>query len=298
MRKQLPSRVDGFWLVSGAALLWGTIGVATQAIYNSDTTTSLFINLSRMLIASPVLLVACWHVVGASMFHIGRRDAFIMLLTGTMLAISQVAYFAAIRSTGVTIATLLTLCVAPLVVTGVSVALRLETLTRRLGVALGCALLGSILLVGLHTPQDPQQDVLLGALFAILSGVTYGGMMVCGRFLAADYHPLQVTAFMFGAGTLALVPINLVSGIVIVHTVEGWLLVLYLGLVPTALAYWLFQKGLRSVSATAASIMSLLEPLVAALLAWALFGEMLGMSGLAGGALLVGSIVLLSVEKE
>jgi len=82
-----------------------------------------------------------------------------------------------------------------------------------------------------------------------------------------------------------------------VHTSQGWLLVLYLGLVPTALAYLLFQTGLRSVSATAASIVSMLDPLVAALLAWLLFGETLAATGIAGALLLALSIFLLSGQK-
>ena len=69
--------------------------------------------------------------------------------------------------------------------------------------------------------------------------------------------------------------INLATGIAPVQTVQGWLLIAYLGLVPSALAYWMFQMGLRTVSATAASIIGMLDPLVAALLAWVLFSETL-----------------------
>src|SRR5689334_22052948 len=105
MRRLQTIQPDGFWLVTGAAALWGTIGVVTQTIYNIDTTTSLFLNLMRMGIAALVLLVACWRTVGPRMFNIQRRDFLIMLLSGTLLAISQAAYFAAIRYAGVTIAT-------------------------------------------------------------------------------------------------------------------------------------------------------------------------------------------------
>lgn len=130
MQKSQAFQPDGFWLVTGAAIIWGTIGVATQAIYNINSTTSLFINLARMLIATPLLLLACWRVVGDKMFSIQRRDSVIMLLTGTLLAISHATYFAAIRYAGVTIATLLTICLAPLVVTAVSVLLKFDTLTK------------------------------------------------------------------------------------------------------------------------------------------------------------------------
>ena len=298
MRKLPIIQPGGFWLVTGAAIIWGTIGVATQAIYNIDSTTSLFINLMRLLIATPVLLIAGWRVVGQAMFRVRRRDLLIMLLSGSLLAISQAAYFAAIRVSGVTIPTLLTMCVSPVVVTCLSVLLKFETLTGRIVIALVSALIGAVLLVGFHAPEGTHYDVLLGALLSVVAAVCYGGMILCGRFLAADYHPLQVTAITFGGGTLVLLLINLVSGVVVIHTTQGWLLVLYLGLVPTALAYWLFQKGLRSVSASAASIVSMVDPLVSALLAWVLFGETLPVSGIAGALLLILSIFLLSADKR
>ena len=289
------SQPGDFWRLTTAAVLWGTIGVATQAIYNIDNTTSLFINLGRSLIATLVLLVACWRIIGRNTFAIRRRDFLIMALSGALLAISHAAYFAAIRASGVTISTLITICVAPLVVTGVSVLLKFERLTRRIIIALILALAGVALLVGFDTPDG--DNLLAGVVFSLIAAASYASMIICGRFLAGDYHPLQVTLVNFGAGTILLAIINLAVGIVPVQTPQGWLLIAYLGLVPSALAYWLFQKGLRSVSATAASIVGMLDPLVAALLAWLLFGETLAATGIIGAALLLASIVFLSLDR-
>ena len=100
MRKLRTSQPGDLWLVIAAASIWGTIGVATQAIYNTDTTTSLFINLGRMIVAAPVLLLLCWRVIGRSMFAIRRRDSGIMLLSGVLLALSQASYFAAFAPPG------------------------------------------------------------------------------------------------------------------------------------------------------------------------------------------------------
>jgi len=298
MRKIQRLQPDGLWLVTGAAIIWGTIGVATRAIYESDTTTSLFINLARMLIAAPILMAASWHTLGRKMFDIGRRDLWIMLLTGLLLAVSHAAYFASIRYSGVTIATLLTICIAPLVVTFGSVMLKFESLTGRTVIALVCALTGSVMLVGFNPNDAAQSELVTGSIFALIAAVSYAGVILCGRFLAAGYHPLQVTAITFGAGTIVLLVINLVSGITAVHTPQGWLMIVYLGLVPTALAYWLLQSGLRSVSATTASIVSMLDPLVAAVLAWVLFGETLAAAGIGGAVLLLLSIFLLSVSPK
>jgi DME family drug/metabolite transporter len=198
----------------------------------------------------------------------------------------------------VTIATLLTICIAPPVVTALSVLLKFETLTRRIVIALLGALIGAVLLVGFNAQDGTQGNLLLGAGFSVLAAVTYACMIICGRFLATEYHPLQVTAITFSAGALLLMVVNLASGIVPVHTAQGWALVLYLGIVPTAFAYWLFQKGLRSVSASAASIVGMLDPLVAGVLAWLLFGETLVAIGVIGAGLLILSILVLSAGEE
>jgi DME family drug/metabolite transporter len=298
MKKTGMSRNAGFWMVSGAALLWGTIGVATQGIYNSDNTTSLFINLGRNMIATPLLLWVAWHQVGRRLFHIEKRDTFLMFLQGTLLALSHAAYFASIRLAGVSIATLITICIAPVIVSLLSVALKLEQMNRRLLLALVLAISGTVLLVGFGNPAGESKDLLAGSLFAVGAAFAYGSTLVTGRFLAARYSALQINAISFSFGTIVLLVINLFTSFTPIQSTAGWLLLVYLGLIPTALAYWLFQMGLRSVSATAASILGILDPLVAAFLAWLLFGESLAATGVIGALLLIVSIFLLSMEKD
>jgi drug/metabolite transporter, DME family len=61
----------------------------------------------------------------------------------------------------------------------------------------------------------------------------------------------------------------------------------------TALGYGLFQIGIRSVSATVASIVTMCEPFTAAILAWILFHEELGPFGLIGACLLLGAMAII-----
>ncbi|HMO11740.1 MAG TPA: DMT family transporter, partial [Actinotalea sp.] len=72
-------------------------------------------------------------------------------------------------------------------------------------------------------------------------------------------------------------------------------LVLWLGVGPTALAYAAYFAGLRSVPATSASVLALLEPLVATAGAAVLLAQRPGLPALAGGALLLTGIVVLRV---
>jgi DME family drug/metabolite transporter len=88
------------------------------------------------------------------------------------------------------------------------------------------------------------------------------------------------------------------GGLVVSYPLTGWLLLLHLGLVPTALGFWLFLYGMRHTTATVASIITLMEPLTSTALAAWFFGERLDEWGLAGAALLLGAMGVLLVKRD
>jgi drug/metabolite transporter, DME family len=73
----------------------------------------------------------------------------------------------------------------------------------------------------------------------------------------------------------------------------GWLALLHLGLVVSGLGYALYFSAARSLSSTHLTILMLLEPLVATLLATAAFGETLTIGAIAGGVLMLGAVAAL-----
>lgn len=289
------SSTYGLLLIVLSALLWGTVGVAVKAIYGLADTNPLSIGFLRLAISVPALFLAGWLVLGGRMFRaVRRRDLAIMLLLGVMVAFYQVCYFGAIAQVGVAIAVLVTLCTAPVLVALLSLWLFREKLTSKLMLALACALLGTVLLVSVQpNAAGVQSNTAIGVLLALGSAFGYAVLTLCSHLLAGRYHPLQSLTIGFGTGAIILLPFALLSGFAISYPVVGWLLLLYLGLIPTVLAYVLFLSGLRYTTATAASITTLLEPLTSTLLAGLFFKEQLGLFGLFGGILLLGSIVLL-----
>ncbi|HEU4322402.1 MAG TPA: DMT family transporter [Roseiflexaceae bacterium] len=286
----------GLLLIVFAAVLWGTVGVATRATYEVADTNALSIGFYRLLFSLPVLLVVGWRVLGGRLLRIARRDMLTMGLVGIMMAIYQVCLFSAIPLVGVSIAVLITLCVAPVIVALGSAALFGEKPTARVGLALAGALGGSALLVA---PDGGQAGVnLVGVLFALGSAAGYATLTLCSRSLASRYHPIQPLLVGFAAGAALLLPFALLNGLTVAFPAQGWALLVYLGVVPTTLAYVLFMAGIRHVSATVASIITLLEPLTAAALAWLFFGERLGGTALLGAALLLGAIIVLSLPRR
>src|SRR5215470_17645607 len=138
----------GAWLILLAATLWGTVGVTTQALYHVTATTALSIGFFRLALATPALALGCFGLIGRRMFRVARRDLAIIALLGLMLALYQVCYFGAIALVGVAIATLVTLCAAPVLVALISTLLTGERPARVVMVALMLAVAGVALIVG------------------------------------------------------------------------------------------------------------------------------------------------------
>ncbi len=116
------------------------------------------------------------------------------------------------------------------------------------------------------------------------------------RQIAGRIHPIVVLAIGFSTGAVALAPLVAARGWHPRAEPIAWVLLVYLAAGPSVLAYFFYQRGLRDVPASMATIVTLLEPMIAAVLAWFFFGERLGMVGLLGGALLLGSIWVLSTR--
>jgi DME family drug/metabolite transporter len=277
------------------AMLWGSVGIAGKALYSLSATNPLSVGFFRMAFSAPVLLLACRWLLGRAAFRVARRDLAVMLLLGGAMAAYQVCYFSAIARLGVTVAVLIDICTAPVMVALLSALLLRERLTLAVLIALVYALLGIVFLVGgqsggaITTTTDTP-----GVLLALGAGLSYAAVTLSGRALAGRYHALQPIAIGFTAGTLVLLPCTLLTtGMVVSYPPAGWLLLVYLGLIPTTLGYLLFLSGLRFTTATVASITTLLEPLTAAVLAWAIFGEQIGRYGLLGAALLLGAMLIL-----
>lgn len=298
MSRVMTSSRRGLWSIVIASTLWGTTGVATQAIYNTSSANPLSVAFLRLAICACVLLLLCWRLLGRRMWRVKRRDALLMLFLGTMQAVFQFSYLAAIPDCGITIATLIALCVAPVLVVLFSVLVLRERVTLRILFALVCALGGTVLLTGTPQGVGNHAHFFVGILLSLVCAAGYAGVILSGRALSSRYHPLQVNTAAFGIGALLLLGCSLTTRLVFTYPGVDWLLLLYLGCIPTALAYTLFQAGMRSTPATLTSILTLCEPLTAAILAWILFGERLGLLGIVGALLLLGTILLLARSES
>src|SRR5256885_1088068 len=168
---------------------------------------------------------------------------------------------------------------------------------RRLVATVCLALAGLGLLVGLPSGGFGAGAVLASSGLAVLAASGFAAVTLVGGRPVPGLDELSTAGFGFTVGGLLLVPLaGATAGLG--FRVDAWpiALVVALGTGPTAIAYTLYFRGLRTVPAGTAALMALLEPLTGALLAALVLRDRLGPAGIAG-ALLLGAAVLLAAKR-
>jgi DME family drug/metabolite transporter len=131
---------------------------------------------------------------------------------------------------------------------------------------------------------------------AVVAGAAYATYTLAAkRLLARGHPPERVMAGAFGAGAILLVPVLAIGDPGPLVAAGGFALVLFLGVVPTALAYVLFARGLRHLSAAETSTLTLAEPLTAGVLGAVVLAEPLSGGALAGAGFVLGGLLLLAL---
>jgi DME family drug/metabolite transporter len=286
----------GFSLVVLAALCWGTSGISGRIVADRTDLSPLDIAWYRLAIGAVVLL-AGWALTArrrTTGVRITRPVAVRLGLVAAGLAAYQLAFFSAVARAGVSIATLVALGLAPLLIAVGAVLLGHGRPSRTTSTALLVALVGLGLLVGVSAGVDAGTAVLLGALLAAGSALGYAVVTLASGGVPAG---VPVTLAGFAGGAVLLTPAVLAAGARFPADPVAIAVLLYLGLVPSALAYTLFFTGVRTLPGAVTSIVTLLEPVTATVLATAFLGERLAPGAVVGGLLLLAAVAGLYVRE-
>jgi DME family drug/metabolite transporter len=280
--RDMPARTQ----VLLAALCFGTTGTA-QALGPAGLSPA-GVGAARILVGGALLVAFAGGIP-----RLPRKP---LLIAALGVAAYQLCFFAAVADTGVAVGTIVALGSAP------AIAGSLEWLMHRrkpatvwaAATALACAGVALLALAGSDAAVSAP-----GVALALGAGASYAAYTLSAkRMLDAGHRPEHVMAGAFGLGALALVPVLAATG-------AGWLLqpggaalALFLGIVPTALAYVLFARGLERLSAAETATLTLAEPLTAALLGLVVLSERVSASAGLGAALVLGGLVVLAAPRK
>ncbi|MFE7330642.1 DMT family transporter [Streptomyces sp. NPDC057565] len=297
---RLPVGRSLFYLIV-AGVAWGTAGAAASLIFRVSDLGPLALSFWRCVGGLVLLLAALvLRPRRAAVAAESRRRRLLRILgTGVGLTVFQSAYFAAVETTGLAVGTVVTLGAGPVLI---AVGARL-TMGERLGGGGLAAVLGALAgLVVLVLGGEGAAVRPAGVALALLSASGYAAITLLTRWLGRDgggSDPLATSAWAFGIGALGLLPMAAAEGLV-PHTADAaqvvWLLV-YVAAVPTALAYALYFAGAAVVRAATVSVIMLLEPVSAAVIAVVVLGEQLTVATVVGTLLLLAAVAGLAVAE-
>ena len=293
-----PTHLRGVLSIAAAAIAWGTGGAVAVILQRHNHLGPVTVSFWRFVVAVTALVVARAVRRGRATPERATRSGSAprrvqwstAIIGGVGLAVSQAAYFGSADTAGVALATLVTMGTCPVLIALGARYLLGERLTYGRMAAIGLALVGLVLLT--FGPHDGGSDATLGILLALLSAATYSAVILQGRSRQGQGEMLPA----YVVGMVCLAPIAVVEG-ALPHggntfVAVGWLV--YLGLVPTVLAYRSFFAGLATVPAATASVIALLESVTAAAIAVGLLGEHLSVASLAGMAVLLIAVTFMA----
>lgn len=275
--------------ILAAAVIWGSIGVAGRIAFGAGVGP-----LETAFFRAAIAFLTVAAVVAASdrsLLRVGRDDLWLFAAFGVVsIAAFFFVYLYAISRTSVATAAIL-LYTAPVWVIILSRFLFHEPLTPGKVLAVALAVAGCVLVVRGYDPRSLRLNV-LGVLAGLASGFTYGMYSIFGKTALRRYSPLTTLVYALGIGALVLGGAAWAGGaITVAHPAAGWGAIIYLSLVTTLLAQWLYLSGLGEVEAGRASLVATFEPVVAAILGYAALGERLEGWQILGGFLVLSAVL-------
>lgn len=272
----------GVW---AAGALWGVGAWLAQWLIEGDVS-PWTLGLARFGFGLPLLWWWHWRRSPDGLWQrLPRAQRGRILATGAAMALNVGCWFAGIAHLGAAVPTVVSICCAPVLVAAMSVLCGHERLTVARTGGLAMALVGVGLLV---MPAEARMPAgwAAGLAWSFASAFLYALVVMGNARMPAEVPAVAASAWSMTMATACATVLALAAGLSWPVTAGRWLGLVYTGVLATSAGYLLFAWAARRLTPTAAVIGTLVEPLVAALLAAWLSGEAMVPRQWVGSALL------------
>jgi RarD protein len=276
-----------YLLIAGAAVMWGTVGVFLRWVDLPGQ--EYFVVFMRATISLCFLTVVIYAGGRREQLRIGKHP-FLLLASGVLLTFHWVVFLKALNNLSIGDAEFITY-LAPVFVALLAPLLLKERLEGATVGALALAL-GGMALISL-TGQGGESGLnASGILYALTAAVTYAFLLILLKYLREDTPTLTITFYQTAVNAALLLPFCAFRSFPV--SPRGWVSLIILGTVHTALAGLVYIYAVRKVKAQFVGIIAYLEPLSAMVFGLIFLGEQPGWQDLLGGLLIIaaGALVL------
>jgi len=295
---------EGYILIIFAGVLYGSIPIFATLLANLDVSTmeQIFVR----LLLSVIAFLIFFRSTKKGLPKLEKRDYFHFFLFGLVgIALFFSLYMSAAVMIGVTI-TVLLLYTQPIY----TLILSRLILHARIGLwgiaAIVFSMAGIAIIFKIWSMQWEKFG--LGYIFGLCTGLLYTVYIIFMRVYSRKYNSPTITFWAFLFGLLWLIPLWLVFRILspiaemtalkINLEPNAWLLLLGFTIIPTLLAYLIFNRGMKYVEPHRAGVLVLSEPLSAIIMSLLILGQPIFFTDLLGGALILVSFLLLKLDRN
>jgi len=280
-----------------ASLLWGTTG--TTASFLPDDVSPLAIGASTVGIGGVLLFVVSARGAIAVFRDPSARRWVALGALGVF--VYPLAFYAGMDLAGVAVGNVVALGSGPVFAALLEWLWERRPLSARWAVSTGLAVLG-IVMLGVGKQVDAGAgpfDTVAGVGIGLLAGLAYAlYTYASSRAIGLGQPSRGVMGAMFGLGAVLLLPVLLATGGPLLQSWNTVGIAAYLAVGPMFVAYLLFGVGLRSIRSSSATTITLLEPVVATVLAVLVVGERLAPIGWVGLALVLAGLTVLVTARR
>ncbi len=269
-----------YGFIISAAVLWGCIGINVRGLSSlgfSQIQIVFIRSLAALASIIPVIIIK-----DSKFFEIKLRDIWCFTGTGILsLLMFNVCYFYTMELTSLGAAAVL-LYTAPAFVAVFSAFLFKEKLTVFKIIALIMILCGCTFVSGIIGSNYKNFNI-LGTVTGLASGVGYALYSIFSRYaLNRGYNTYTISFYTFLFSTLGCIPFGNIGFIFGNFSLKACVYAVIIGFFCCTLPYLLYTHGLSGVSNTTASMLSTIEPVVAACIGVFVFHEEMSVYNIAG----------------
>lgn len=250
------------------------------------------------------LLFIVVFLIGLSFFNRQRKqvkmkvDIILLVVLGVVgVFINQWSFFVGLETTDPTTAALI-LALTP-ILTGFLAAIFLkEKITVRMIIGSVVAIIGIFYVVTNGDFATVTIDE--GLIWIVLTMVTFAVMIIITRYLGERLDAFTITLYSNVVGLIVAIPFAFLydSPIVVSKSLNPWLLLISTAIIVHGLATLIWNKHIRNVDASKASILSNLEPFVAMVVGFILLSKPITFIEILGSIFIVAGVVLSTYPKK
>jgi drug/metabolite transporter (DMT)-like permease len=278
--------------ISLAALGWGTSGVATRAALAEGSTPFEIAMIRSLIGAAAVVTFLTFRRMGFPRGGPTWRTGIVMGVSN--LAMPFILSNLALQHASAGFLGLMMALIPLMTAVLAHFMLPAERLSffKAAGLLVALAGVAALLSFGDSGLAEGGRPALAGVLGLVVAfSIAYGGTYA--KIHAGAYDPMHVTGIHFVSGALIIAVVAFAAeGAPASQTGEAWALITYMGLFATFMPFVLFYRLLRKVSATYASMVGYVVPLVAVIAGVVLLDERLQPGIVIGGVLIFAGVIL------